>query len=457
MHTDDESTPKVRASRIGSASATRLQGRWLLLGRIGWVLVAALSFGLFLLGLLPYATQLHMVCLTASGACYLDGALSPAGVQALHDLGVSVDSYVWYTVVVTVLDALVWMLVGFLIFWHRTDDWMALLAALFLVTFNPGLTGGPTTSLVHFSPLWTLPVECLDFLGAVLIGLFLYLFPNGGFVPRWMGWMLVPYFVLEIASIFPPLNSALNANNWPTWLYDFLLLTLVGSVVFSQIYRYQRISTPTERQQTKWVLFGIVIALVGMLALNLAPLSFSLQPGLFNVANDSLFFIVLLAIPLSIAVAMLRSRLYDIDVLINRTLVYGTLTAILTLTYVGLILALQSLTHSLTGQAGDQPVVIVGSTLVIAALFTPLRRRIQVLIDRRFYRRKYDAARTLAAFSATLRTEVDLEQLREQLVAVVQETMQPSHVSLWLRPPEPSRKRKTWLLVRMNEEERVEP
>jgi hypothetical protein len=431
---------KMVSSNSQGEADTQLHGRWLFLGRIGWVVVAALSFGLFLLGLLPYATQLHTVCLTASGACYLDGALSPAGVQALHDLGVSVDSYVWYTVVVTVLDALVWTLVGFLIFWHRTDDWMALLAALFLVTFNPGLSGGPTASLVHFSPLWTLPVECLDFLGAVLIGLFLYLFPNGRFVPRWMGWMLVPYIVLEIASIFPPLNSVLNANNWSTWLYDFLLLTLVGSVVFSQIYRYQRISTPTERQQTKWVLFGIVIALVGMLALNLVPLSFSLQSGLLNVANDSLFFIVLLVIPLSIAVAMLRSRLYDIDVLINRTLVYGTLTAILTLTYVGLILALQSLTHALTGQAGDQPVVIVGSTLVIAALFTPLRHRIQAIIDRRFFRRKYDTAKIVEAFSASLRNEVDLNQLREQLLNVVQETMQPAHVSLWLRKSVDERK-----------------
>jgi hypothetical protein len=135
----------------------------------------------------------------------------------------------------------------------------------------------------------------------------------------------------------------------------------------------------------------------------------------------------------AIGIAILRYRLWDIDVIINRTLVYGSLTILLVGLYVGLILALQVLVRAVTGNISQQPLVLVASTLVIAALFQPLRRRLQNVIDRRFYRRKYDAARVLAAFSATLRTEVDVDTLREHLLAVVQETMQPSHVSLWVR------------------------
>jgi hypothetical protein len=130
------------------------------------------------------------------------------------------------------------------------------------------------------------------------------------------------------------------------------------------------------------------------------------------------------------------SSAYDIDLIINRTLVYSTLTATLAAVYFGLVIGLQSLLHVITGQVSQSPLAIVVSTLAIYVLFQPLRHRIQRIIDRRFYRSKYDAARVIANFSATLRGEIDLNQLSEHLIAVVQETMQPAHVSLWLRAPE---------------------
>ncbi len=205
------------------------------------------------------------------------------------------------------------------------------------------------------------------------------------------------------------------------------------------------------------MVFGLAVVVTVSVSGELLALIFPVlaSPGsLYPLAYNVVGFLLPLLILLSFGFAMLRARLWEIDVLINRTLVYGMLTVILTGVYVGLVIGLQDLLRDIISQ--DSGVAIVISTLAIAALFQPLRRRIQRIIDRRFYRSKYDAAKTVAAFSSTLRQEVDLEQLREQVLAVVQETMQPTFVSLWLRPPEPSRKRKTWLLARSDEEERVE-
>jgi hypothetical protein len=141
--------------------------------------------------------------------------------------------------------------------------------------------------------------------------------------------------------------------------------------------------------------------------------------------------------PVAVGIAILRYRLYNIDLIINRTLVYGSLTAILAVVYLGGVSATQAIFRVLAGQEHQPQIAVVVSTLVIAALFTPLRRRIQSFIDRRFYRRKYDARKTLEAFSAKLRDETDLDALSDDLVGVVRETMQPEHVSLWLRPDPP--------------------
>ena len=164
-----------------------------------------------------------------------------------------------------------------------------------------------------------------------------------------------------------------------------------------------------------------------------------------------------LLIPLSLAIAILHYRLWDVDVLINKTLVYGGLSGVLVAVYALSITALQVFLNGLFYQTSEGNIVV--STLVIAALFQPLRKRIQALIDRRFYRRKYDAARMLAAFSSSLRNEVDLSRLSENLVAVVQETMQPAHISLWLHPSKSYQNRNTRLLPRIDEDggEAVEP
>jgi hypothetical protein len=185
-----------------------------------------------------------------------------------------------------------------------------------------------------------------------------------------------------------------------------------------------------ERQQIKWLAYVGTVLLTGSILLYAGPDSLS---GLwFRQVGFALWMIGFAGIPVAIGIAIFKYRLYEIDIIINRTLVYGSLTAMLVALYFGGIVLLQRVFVLLTGQQSS--LAVVASTLVIAALFNPLRRRIQSFVDRRFYRRKYDARKTLEAFSARLREETDLEALNNGLVGVVRETMQPAHVSLWLRP-----------------------
>jgi hypothetical protein len=204
-------------------------------------------------------------------------------------------------------------------------------------------------------------------------------------------------------------------------LTGLLFVGLVGAVA-SVVVRFRR-SRGVERQQMKWFLYAVAL----LLAFPLEVVGY-----LPEIVSNVLFGVVLIALPTAIGIAVLRYRLYDIDLVINRTLVYGPLTAMLALFYLGGVVSMQYAFRTLTGQ--ESQVAIVASTLAIAALFNPLRRRVQAFVDRRFYRRKYDARKTLEAFSAKLREQTDLEALNSELVGVVRETMQPAHVSVWLRP-----------------------
>jgi hypothetical protein len=212
-----------------------------------------------------------------------------------------------------------------------------------------------------------------------------------------------------------------------------LFVAGLGAVI-SLLVRFRR-ARGDEEQQIKWFAFAAALTFVWILVIEVFAELISIEGGVpeailaFTWASASL---VIPSIPIATGIAILRYRLYDIDRIINRTLVYGALTATLVALYFGGIVVLQRFFVLLTGQ--QSTLAVVASTLLIAALFTPLRRRIQGFIDRRFYRRKYDARKTMDAFSTKLRDETDLEALNNDLVGVVRETMQPAHVSLWLRP-----------------------
>jgi hypothetical protein len=206
------------------------------------------------------------------------------------------------------------------------------------------------------------------------------------------------------------------------------LLVLLVACALALFIRYRR-ADDTEREQIKWLLYACVVFLVVYVGGTVGGVAGS--NGLGGYAWGIFFGLSLVMVPLAIGVAILRYRLYEIDVVINRTLVYGLLTVVLVATYFGGVVGLQYVFRALTG--GESQLAVVASTLLIAALFNPLRRRIQAFIDQRFYRSKYDAAKVLQAFSLTLRDETDLDRLSPELLGVVRETVQPAHASLWLR------------------------
>jgi hypothetical protein len=414
-----------------------LSGRWLVILRGAWVELALVEFVLFIAGIFAYAIQLQTVCTNTIHTTCNFWQPTPGNARALAHLGIPLGEYAAYFLTVDVLVSLVFWAMGMLIFWRKSDTGIGLFVSLVLVMF--GAAGISTTLSTAFQTLYAPPVAVLllillTFIQFSALAAFLLTFPNGRFVPRW-SWVVILLWILQ--DVFFQLPAPYNVSFWPLPLFAAELFLTWGTTLAIQVFRYVRVYDRGERQQVKWLLFGLAIVLTLNTLYrgveNLVP-GFSNPDSLYQLADGTVTALLFVAIPLAIGVAILRHRLWDIDLIINRTLVYGTLTLSLALVYFGLVVVLQSLVGALTGTAGQQPLAIVASTLVIAALFQPLRRGIQSIIDRRFYRRKYDAARTLAAFSATLRDEMDLNQLSEQLVAVVQETMQPTHVSLWIRP-----------------------
>jgi hypothetical protein len=413
---------------------TPMHGQVLLLARVGWVALTLLVLTLNAIAIPQEDALLQAVC--QPGAVCING-WTPAAVSQLQQSGLSPGFLAAYQVGWDVGTVLIYSALATLLFWRRSADRMALFCAYMLVLFG----GATYTSLLDLglrtvAPAWYWLVGGLELLAQVSVPTFFLLFPTGRFVPRWARWGVLVVGLYEVWYVFFSKAYVGQGSTLGSLVFAVLLLGLVGL----QVYRYRRVSTFRERQQTKWVVFGLAVALGGF-ALFLISVSLFLPPDLRNAPGarvlvpTTVTYGLLLVIPLSIAIAVLRSQLWNIDVIIRRTLIYGTLTAILAAVYFGVVLGAQSIVQALTGQTGQQPVVIVASTLLIAALFNPLRRRLQAFIDRRFYRRKYDAARSIAAFGTALRTETDLTQLSEHLMAVVQETMQPASVSLWLRQP----------------------
>lgn len=424
----EKNTPADRRSPLD----TQLHHPWLFFVRVIWMLLALLVVGIFCAGLPVYIAHFQQVC--PSGGCAA-GQLAPENVRVPPAFNASAGSYPLYSVVFQVVSALVWFAVGGIIFWRRSSDWMALLVALLLICLG---TADVTHVLAETHSLWQAPALGLNLLTFGLVFLVFSLFPGGRLAPRWGIGLVILYTASALVDVLLP-KSCLALRTWPIPLTGLAWFSLVACLVFVQGYRYQRISTPLERQQTKWIFLGVAAVVVGgwfwIPALIFPAL---LQPGSFYSVILFIANMLPLLIPLVIGFSVLRYRLWAIDTIINRVLVYSTLTSLLALLYIGCVVGVGYVLRGLTGVTSDA--ITLGSTILIAALFHPLRRRIQKIVNRRFYRHNYHAARILAAFSAAMRDEIELMQLKALLLAVVEETMRPEFVSLWLssRAPTPT-------------------
>src|SRR5829696_1227259 len=410
-----------------------LRGRWLTLARVGWLAVVLVTAIILFSGAPGYFFALHEAC--TAGPC-IGGQLSPEETRSLGVIGIPTGVYATYVLALDLLVVAAFGSVGAVIFWRRSEERAALFASFALVMF--GLTWPGAFEAARRYGAWGDRVGgFLSELGLAALVVLLLTFPDGRFVPRWTRWVAAFAVVGVVSSALFP-DSFLTDP--PPLINLSAFVGLWGICSFAQAYRYRRASGTVERQQIKWLVFGVAVLVASSCAYFLPYVIFPTldEPGAlslsYELAGRALVgTFAFMLIPLAIGAAILRHRLYDIDIIINRTLVYGSLTAMLLGLYFGGVATIQALFRASTGQEEQPQLAIVASTLVIAALFTPLRRHIQAFIDRRFYRKKYDARKTLEAFSAQLRDETDLEALSNDLVGVVEETIQPAHVSLWLR------------------------
>ena len=405
-----------------------------------WVLIALLAVGLFFVDVVTDFSELLVPCAGAPGV-FADcnfAATTPAGAAVWTSWGLTMQAYAVAMISGPMFTYLVYLALAGLILWRQGSSWLGLTVSLALVIIPFAINSG-SRDFGAINSLLFWPGLAASILGTAIMLVFLYLMPNGRFSPRWAYIPLIGTLLLvsvlqlevnELVSLSAPALSLLTIT--------IISLVLLGGSL--QVYRYLRDSNAVERQQTKWIIFAIVMFVLSIMAWALVfggalaiPAG---RPRLLANLGGAFFidFFALPLLPVAITIAILRYKLWGIDLIVRKALIYALLTGLLALVYFGSVVLLQRLFGALTG-IDQSALAVVVSTLAIAALFTPLRRRIQDVIDRRFYRKKYNAQRVLAQFATTARDETDLDALTAELARVVQETMQPEQVSVWLRRP----------------------
>lgn len=404
---------------------SRTNRRWVSVARTGWWIFTGLSIFLFLAAIPLYFDALNEVC--RESPC-LAMQLTMGRAIVLKLSGISFQLYSRLIIVIQILVFLINLGIGVFIFSRKSTNWLAILVSLMLIT---SIQADLYRSFLVGYPALRAPTMLLGIVNSALLIVFFYIFPTGSFRPRWTAGLAGLWLVFLIGSSTFPILTMVSPGK-PTLLYGLYVTLLIGSSLAVLIYRYNKVLSPIQRQQAKWVVFGLAITWGGEVILQLLRVSLPI----FETNAVLLIFWSVLALgwtiilPVSILIAVLSAALLDIDVLIRRTLAYTILTITLLLVYFGSILILQKIFELATGQRS--PLVSIISTLAIAAIATPLRRRIQHSLDRVFSRNAYNARQSVQAFNASVREDVDLLEITTQLAGTVQATLQPEFMSLWL-------------------------
>jgi signal transduction histidine kinase len=407
---------------------TCLHGGWLMLARVGWIALTLLILLLSAIAI-PRADALFQSICQPGTPC-LSVQLTQADLHLLHQLGLWPGFLAAYQVGLDVGTLLIYSVLAALIFWRRSQDRMALFCAYFLV-----LTGGATytglldVGLRSVAPVWFWLVGVLELLGQVSFAVFFLLFPSGRFVPRWSGWG-VPLIVLNEAWYVFFVNQFVGERSV---LNPLLFAAQILGLVGLQIYRYRRVSTRGERQQTKWVVFGFSVAIGGFVLLIITG-TFFLSPEALNsrvlsaLVEGTVSGGLLLLIPISIAIAILRSHLWDIDIIINRALVYGLLTVCIVGIYVFVVGYLGALLHS----SGSLPISLLATGLV-AILFQPLREWLQRGANRLFYGQRDEPYAVMTRLSQRLEATLTPDTVLATIVETVTQALKLPYAAILLQ------------------------
>jgi len=401
------------------ASNTTLRGRWLVIARAVWIAIAVVTLALFVTSIPPVFSELRTVSFGEGTSIW---QLRPNEARALEQLGLSVGVYAIYWIVIQVVFVLGFAVVAGVIFWRKSDDWLALFVSLFLLMFGANTVTAvpvpPTTPATGY-----LAYKIIQNLVFISAPLFFFLFPDGQFVPRWTRPLAAGWIVFGLIKEWLLISAPLG---------DLMVLGLLGLGALAQIYRYRRVSDAIQRQQTKWVVFGFALTFLVFTGVQLlfAIIPWLRQPGatLYRLPALTVILLSLLILPLTIGIAILRYRLWDIDVLINRTLVYAALSA----SVVGLYVLVVGFLGELFRTSGNLAISVLATGLV-ALLFQPLRSRLQHGVNRLMYGERDDPYAVLSRLGQRLEATLAPEAILPTIVATVKESLKLPYAAIALK------------------------